>query len=60
MIVPPETLLSDVIGELVKVCVSEHRDNNLTPEAVGKRESSYRQCYDKVVIHLARKGLLPM
>ena len=59
-IVPPETLLSDVIGELVKVCVSEHRDNNLKPEAVGKRESSYRQCYDKVVIHLARKGLLPM
>ena len=33
-------------------------DNNLPPEAVGKRESSYRQCYDKVLIHLARKGLL--
>ena len=59
-IVPPETLLPDVIGELVKVCVSEHRENNLTPEAVGKRESSYRQCYDKIVIHLARNGLLTM
>ena len=57
-IVPPEKLLKAVIGELVNVCVSEHRDNNLPPEAVGKRESSYRQCYDKIVIHLARKGLL--
>jgi hypothetical protein len=36
----------------------EHKDNNLPPEAVGKRESSYRQCYDKIVINLARRGAL--
>lgn len=57
-IVPPTTLLDEVIDSMVNVCVSEHRDNNLPPEAVGKRESSYRQCYDKILLHLARRGLL--
>lgn len=57
-IVPIKKLLPEVIDSLVNVCVTEHRDNNLPPEAVGKRESSYRQCYDKVLIHLARQGLL--
>jgi hypothetical protein len=38
------------------VCVTEHRDNNMRPEWVGNRESSYRQCYDKVLLYLARRG----
>jgi hypothetical protein len=33
-----------VIDDLVRVCVSEHRDNKNPPECVGNRESSYRQC----------------
>ena len=57
-IVPLKKLIPAVIDSLVSVCVVEHRDNNLPPEAVGKRESTYRQCYDKVVIYLARQGKL--
>ena len=57
-IVPLKKLIPAVIDSLVNVCVVEHRDNHLPPEAVGKRESTYRQCYDKVVIYLARQGKL--
>ena len=57
-IVPLKKLIPAVIDSLVNVCVVEHRDNNLPPEAVGKRESTYRQCYDKIVIYLARQGKL--
>ena len=53
--VPLEELLKEVIDDLVDVCVSEHRDNNLKPDLVGKRESSYRQCYDKVLLHLLQR-----
>lgn len=56
--VPLEQLLPTVIEDLVRVCVTEHRDNNMRPEMVGKRESAYRQCYDKVLLNLARRGLL--
>ena len=55
---PLKKLIPAVIDSLVNVCVVEHRDNNLPPEAVGKRESTYRQCYDKIVIYLARQGKL--
>lgn len=55
---PLDQLLDGVIDDLVKVCVSEHRDNNNPPELVGSRESSYRQCYDKVLLYLARRGLI--
>lgn len=55
-IVPLNKLVPEVIDSLVNVCVVEHRDNNLPPEAVGKRESTYRQCYDKIIINLALKG----
>ena len=56
--VPLKELLDGVITDLVKVCVTEHRDNKNPPEMVGNRESSYRQCYDKVLLYLARRGKL--
>jgi hypothetical protein len=56
--VPTQELLDGVINDLVKVCVTEHRDNKNPPEQVGSRESSYRQCYDKVLLYLARRGKL--
>ncbi len=56
--IPIDKLLEVVIEDLVKVCVSEHRDNGLRPERVGKRESAYRQCYDKILLYLARSGNL--
>jgi hypothetical protein len=54
--VPPERLLDEILADLVEVCVTEHRDNNLKPDMVGKRESSYRQCYDKALLYLLRSG----
>jgi hypothetical protein len=50
--VPLTELVPQVIDDLVRVCVIEHRDNNLPPDKVGKRESTYVQCYDKVQLHL--------
>ncbi len=54
--VPPEKLVPQVIDDLVRICVTEHRDNNLPPDKVGKRESTYVQCYDKVQLHLLETG----
>jgi len=45
-------LVPQVIDDLVRVCVTEHRDNNLQPDKVGKRESTYVQCYDKLQLYL--------
>lgn len=56
--VDPEELLSGVIDDLVRVCVRVHRENQSHPEIVGKTESAYAQCYDKVQIHLAKLGKL--
>ncbi|MHC4063879.1 MAG: AIPR family protein [Planctomycetota bacterium] len=53
-----DEVLPGVIDDLVRVCVGEHRDNNMRPEWVGKREAAYRQCYDKVLLFLARRGML--
>jgi len=53
---PIDELLEEVLPDLTEVCVAEHRDNNLKPDMVGKRESSYRQCYDKLLLHLLRSG----
>ena len=50
--VPLRDLVPQVIDDLVRVCVTEHRDNNLPPDKVGKRKSTYVQCYDKVQLHL--------
>ena len=54
--VPLENLVKQVIDDLVRVCVTEHRDNNLQPDKVGKRESTYVQCYDKVQLYLLEHG----
>lgn len=56
--VPLPALLADVIDDLVGVCVGEHRDNNMRPELLGNRESTYSQCYREVQLYLAKKGLL--
>jgi hypothetical protein len=53
---PLEKLVPKVIDDLVSVCVTEHRDNNLQPDKVGKRESTYVQCYDKVQLYLLESG----
>ena len=55
-IIPLEEIVPRVMEDLVRVCVSEHRDNNMKPEYVGRREAAYRQCYDKVLLFLARAG----
>lgn len=55
---PPEEVLKGVIDDLVRVCVRVHIDNKSRPEFVGKTESAYAQCYDKVVIFLAKRGKL--
>jgi hypothetical protein len=54
--VPLEKLVKKVIDDLVRVCVTEHRDNGLQPDKVGKRESAYSQCYDKVQLYLLESG----
>lgn len=55
--VPVKKLVNAIIDELVQVCVTEHRDNNLQPDKVGKRESTYVQCYDKLQLYLLESGL---
>lgn len=57
-ILPLNEILPEVITELVGVCVNEHRDKNLRPDLIGKKESAYNQCYTKVQLHLAKKHLL--
>jgi hypothetical protein len=54
--VPLTKLVPAVIDDLIGVCVTEHRDNNLQPDKVGKRESTYVQCYDKVQLYLLESG----
>lgn len=55
--VPLNELVPLVIDDLVRVCVTEHRDNNLQPDKVGKRESTYSQCFDKVQLHLLETAI---
>jgi hypothetical protein len=55
--VPLAKLLPKVIDDLVGICVTEHRDNNQAPDKVGKRESNYVQCYDKIQLYLLESGL---
>jgi len=56
--VPLDELVQEVIKDLVRVCVVEYRDNHLTAEQIGKRESSYERCYDKVEMHLLKRNRL--
>lgn len=55
---PLEEVLSGVIDDMVRICWRAHEDNKSRPEFVGKTELAYSQCYDKVVIYLAKKGKL--
>lgn len=55
---PLTIILPEIIDELVGICVIEHRDNNMRPELIGKRESAYRQCYTRIQLYLAKKNLL--
>lgn len=57
-LVPLPKILNDVIDDLVGVCVNEHRNNNMRPEFIGKRESAYAQCYTRVQLYLAKRNLL--
>ena len=57
-IAPLEKILPDVIDDLVSVCIREHKDNNMRPEFIGKRESAYSQTYMRIQLYLAKKGLL--
>jgi len=54
--VPLEKLVPAVIEDLVGICVTEHKDNSLQPDKVGKRESTYVQCYDKIQLYLLESG----
>ncbi len=56
--VPIGKVLEELLPDLVSVCVVEHRDNNLRPEAIGKRESAYAQCWNIMELYLARRGFL--
>lgn len=53
--VPNKELLPQVIRDLVSVCISQHKAG-LPPEEVAARESSFAQCYDKVLLRLALMG----
>lgn len=50
--VPLAELLPRVIDRLVAVCIAEHRQGGQKPDKVGKAESAYSQCYDKVHLYL--------
>lgn len=54
-ILPLDKLLPMVIKDLVQVCVNQHKAG-LPPEEVASRESSFTQCYDKVLLRLALMG----
>lgn len=56
--VPIEDILPAVIDDLAEVCVIEHRDNNMRPELIGKRESAYSACYLRMQLYLAKLGKL--
>lgn len=55
---PIDDILPAVIDDLARVCVVEHRDNNMRPELIGKRESAYSACYLRVQLFLAKMGKL--
>ena len=55
-IAPLDEVLEATIGDLVRVCVVEHRENGQKPEDIGKKASAYSQCYDKVALYLLRRS----
>lgn len=54
-IAPLNEVLDATIVDLVRVCVTEHRDNGQKPEDIGMKTSVYSQCFDKVALHLLRR-----
>ncbi len=50
-----DEVLEATIGDLVRVCVVEHRENGQKPEDIGKKASVYSQCYDKIALYLLRR-----
>jgi len=55
-LMPLEELFELVIDDLTSVCVSEYKD--LTTNDIGRKISTYRQCYQQVQLQLAIAGLL--
>ena len=51
-LVPLNDLVPKVIDRLVGVCISEHKFGGQKPDRVGKADSAYSQCYDKVQLYL--------
>jgi len=54
-VAPLDDVLNATITDLVRVCVTEHKDNGQKPEDVGKKASVYSQCFDKVALYLLRR-----
>ncbi len=52
--VPLDELLPKVIGDLVRICVQEYRDNKNKPDEMARNPSVYEQCYNKVELQLYR------
>lgn len=48
---PIDELLNEVIGDLVRICVQEHKER-VKPDEIGRKPSVYEQCYDKVERYL--------
>jgi len=55
---PPEQLIDEVFEECGELVLQEHKDNNLKPAEVGRKEAAYRGCYGIVTVALAERGLL--
>ena len=49
---PVDNVLNTVIGDLVRICVQEHRDNGVKPDEIARKATVYEQCYDKVERYL--------
>lgn len=48
---PIDVLLNAVIGDLVRICIQEHKEGT-KPDEIGRKSSVYEQCYDKVERYL--------
>ncbi len=54
----PTDLLASVKDEMAQIIKQEHKDSDMKPAEVGKREAAYRACYSVVTMELAQRGLL--
>lgn len=53
---PIDELLDEVIRDLVRICVQEHKDG-AKPDEIGRKSSVYEQCYDKVGRYLDKREI---